>query len=337
MNTLTCLAVVLAFTVGSALAQTEAREPDSARQMLRKCQEALNSRGNVFARFESSERWEPSTTIPSDVVVQRMEGTIALYNGKFRQERTTKSFDASGLLLDEWHVISRFDSRQARALRINGAEKRGYIDPAPRQFAMQTGIWLLNGVLEARPQQRVESDGFSVFEFLLTQLQNAAECSVHNAEIDGFETVVIRTVFANEDEYTLWIDPKRDYCLVKLQVKIGPSATYNTSHTEYSTDIIQLAKVDGKWLPTQVTLRTMTQFGSGSLSPQTRFVGVLRSTAVIKLQDHRILREPPPADWFELRWPFGTPVRDRVGGPDFVQGSLGASFEEMVPTTRSER
>jgi len=308
-----CLhAVVLCMLVRTILAD------EKPLGILQRAQQALMERQNIACEDTSRLRVlrDDATHTEGSSIVSH--GRFIMSEGRYRREIHVANYDADGsgpFLERTWTDV--FDGAKAQGLRERDNTYFGFIESEPGGFSQEDGIWLLTGWLYGASEAREGVPRKTVFQYLMEDVPSDRLKRREVTTSDGRSVVSVSGVLP-WGWCEVWIDPKRDYNLVKLVAELSPVPVLGASWQRYETDEVELVRLDGRWMPTRVQMQWHTQFDpepGGDGQPVT-----IINSYESELTHLRLLSQPEPDETFQIQWPKGTKIRNRILGITYYHG-----------------
>ena len=303
-----CRLLVMLSFLGAAACTAREGPPKSAqpsaRDVLTLAQEALVARSNLAADYESRgvERTVRPPVPGRPDFRRHTSGRYVASGGRNHITRLFEVIGADGSRQDDVVMHKAWDGRTQKT--FYPAQKVGFIDPERAGPATADGGLLLTAAVDDSAPRPEGVEPRSVFEELLLyadpgQLRLATEKSPQGDELFRVTGPV------PWGKYEAWIDPGRDYNLVRFVADMeGDGDAERPDRLRYELDAVRLRRVGDKWAPQHATLRTSGERQAGAVAWE--------SDAELTLSNIELVTGDEAESMLALEFPEGIVVEDRI-------------------------
>jgi hypothetical protein len=293
----------------------------SPTKILDAAQQSLSDRQNVQLDFQTAQRSIKPDGSFSDRV-RHISGDVLFSGGRYRYA-SERYDDENGQIKSNSYVRSTrvYDQERSESLRELEQSSRGFIDHDSNGFSMHDGIWLVTGYMYGVAEMRPDVERASLYKDLLDHAEPGTLSAETVTDDNGNEVVHVKGNLP-WGEYQIWVDPQRDYNMTKFIADLHPVPIYNAARIRYESKSIELKEVNGKWMPVGATLETISEFGADSPNPVNAVEKTVTHLSDIKFDNIQFVSADEPADLFDIKWPKGILIRDRISDTKYVVGEV---------------
>ncbi|MEM7625725.1 MAG: hypothetical protein AAF333_08855 [Planctomycetota bacterium] len=274
-------------------------------EVLRKAIATQESIQQIEFDFDSRVTTVRNDDFPEYVGWQRLsQGSHLVSDRRRRSLIDRQTLTPSGSVDFQASLKEVLDGENAKFLRtINPSDPRGFIDPDSSGLPMSHAVWLTDGDLYGL---RASNETVSQKHYLRQILEDSLSGSQLKQE-RGPSGDLVYAINAELPwgQYEIWLDPAKDYSVVKLDATITEASVFLSRSVRYTTDYIELQEVDGRWFPESIKFRTVFETDTD---------GITEENTVVQLSNPRFSSERANDDEFIMDWPDYVYIHDRVLG-----------------------
>ena len=278
--------------------------------ILLQAEKSLKERQNISARFEGRYAIVQSV-VPDEVghVNMSVTGNFLMSGGRHRCQMNCYYTDGDGTVQQRaWERISVFGKQYKNLNRLDpdgSVENRGHINSQSNGYFMAGGTWMLTGSIDLFKEADCDYVLKSVFRNMLEQ--SVGDSLQACQELHQDRTLIRVEEMLPFGLCTVWIDPERDYNMVKFRVEMATS-DQSFPHITVESGMIGLIQIEDKWIPESasytktIEVHNDPRVGSGELVYQ----------ADIHLHDIKFVSDSEPEHLFDLEFPPDTFVYNNI-------------------------